>query len=250
MRVGFIGNGTLANEIARHISAVMPDFRISGVLVREVVDPALHTTDLEAFLRRPHDVVIECASQAALRQFGIAVLKAGFSLVPASIGALADDQFAKDLRAGAVVGKSQLRLPSGAIGGIDALAAAKHSGLEDVLYRGVMPRSSLAGFYKGHLPEHGMVFSGSAREAVAEFPKNANLTATIALAGVGLDATRVEIHIDDSLQRNVHELHARGGFGELSMTVQGMRISEKSPSSRIVAGSLAQAALGSNFLVL
>ncbi|CPL54796.1 L-aspartate dehydrogenase [Bordetella pertussis] len=85
---------------------------------------------------------------------------------------------------------------------------------------------------------------------MARFPKNVNLTGTIALAGIGFDRTRVEMLIDPDATANVHELLARGEFGDFHARVSGLRISESSPSSRIVAGSLAQAALGSGFLAL
>ncbi|CPL41599.1 L-aspartate dehydrogenase [Bordetella pertussis] len=110
------------------------------------------------------------------------------------------------LEAAAAAG-ARIRIPSGAMVGIDGLAAARHVG-------------------------------------------NVNLTGTIALAGIGFDRTRVEMLIDPDATANVHELLARGEFGDFHARVSGLRISESSPSSRIVAGSLAQAALGSGFLAL
>ncbi len=82
------------------------------------------------------------------------------------------------------------------------------------------------------------------------FPKNVNLTGTIALAGIGFDRTRVEVWVDPTATTNLHELHAEGAFGKFSVSINGVRIAPGSPSSRLVAGSLVQAALGSNYTSL
>ena len=70
------------------------------------------------------------------------------------------------------------------------------------------------------------------------------------MAGVGFDNTHVELIVDPSVSRNVHVLEASGAFGEFSVQVSGHRISETSPSSRIVPGSIAQAALGTGYTLL
>jgi len=195
-------------------------------------------------------VIVECAGQAALAQYGREILGAGVHLVPASVGALVDDGLRRSLLDAAMANHSQLRLPSGAIAGIDGLAAARHGGVDKVLYRGTMSPASLQRYVDEPLPEQGLVFSGPARVAVSKFPKNANLTGTIALAGIGFDETQVEMHTDPTVDSNIHELIVQGDFGHFHVKVSGRRISDTSSTSRIVAGSLAEAALGSAFLNL
>jgi aspartate dehydrogenase len=208
------------------------------------------SADAEEFMTFGHDVVIECAGQQALRDYGAAVLAHGVDLVPASVGALVDDGLRAALCTAAETGGGILRLPSGAIVGIDGLAAARHAGIDDVLYRGTMPPHALKSAGAVEMRARTVVFEGTAREAVAKYPKNANLTGTIALTGAGFDRTRVELIVDPAVERNVHELRVSGAFGEFEVRVSGYRIAESSPSSRLVAGSLVQAATGSNFTKL
>jgi len=171
--------------------------------------------------------------------------------VPASVGALVDEPYRMSLIRAAGKRSRQIRIPSGAMTGIDGLAAARLAGLDSVLYRGTMPAHALRNFEaRTPILRKTLVFQGSANEAVSRFPKNANLTGTIALAGIGFEATRVELYIDPDTEANIHELMASGAFGEFHVRVSGHRISETSPSSRIVPGSLVQAALGSAFILL
>ena len=44
------------------------------------------------------------------------------------------------------------------------------------------------------------IFEGVAREAAAAFPKSSNVTATLALATVGLDATQVRLVVEDHVK--------------------------------------------------
>lgn len=251
-RIGIIGYGALGKALEAHLESVSDGVEVVGYInsSRVVGNDGKHLASLDKLLETEPDVIVECAGQQVLSEHGLNVVRAGVDLVPASIGVLVHDQFRQELLAEARATGATVRMPSGAIVGIDGLAAARHGGLSDVLYRGTMPPVTLRAHYEGSLPESGLVFSGSAREAIALFPKNVNLTGTIALAGIGFDQTRVEMIVDPTLTANVHELFVKGEFGEFHVEVRGYRISDASPSSRIVAGSLAQAALGSNFTVL
>ncbi|WP_137921374.1 aspartate dehydrogenase [Hydrogenophaga sp. 2FB] len=251
--IGLIGYGA----IGRSVHALLERSgacKVDAILVRNAVEGAgtakvVHT--LDDFLGMRHDVVVECAGQSALRQYASAVVASGSHLVPASVGALVDDAFRIALCDVADRHHSHIRIPCGAMPGIDGLASARWVGLDRVVYRGTMPPHALKNF-DAATPIQGAacVFSGSAREAVQRFPKNANLTGTIALAGIGFDATRVEIHVDPAAAANIHELEAEGDFGKFQVKVAGNRIAASSPSSRIVPGSLVLAALGSGYTLL
>ena len=96
-------------------------------------------TDIDALLADKPNVVAECASHEAVREYGSSILSAGIDFVIISIGALADDHLRTSLQDAATAGHSRIVLPSGAIGGVDALVAARLSGLESVTYTGRKP---------------------------------------------------------------------------------------------------------------
>jgi aspartate dehydrogenase len=198
-------------------------------------------TDISAFLADAPTIVAECASHSAVRNYGPDILRAGCDLVVISIGALADDGLRQMLVAAAEAGGGRLILPPGAIGGIDALAAAKLSGLESVVYTGRKPPKAWRGtpaerlVALDSLAAPAVFFEGSARKAAAEYPFNANVAAALALAGIGFDATKVRLVADPAITRNVHEFAVSAGCGDFSIRLEG-RPSPANPKTSLMAG--------------
>lgn len=198
-------------------------------------------TDIAAMLADAPEVVAECAAHAAVRDFGPAVLAAGCDLVVISIGALADDGIRASLERAAMEGGGRLVLPAGAIGGIDALAAARLSGIEAVTYTGRKPPLAWRGtpaeqlLDLGALREPAVFFDGNAREAARDYPFNANVTATLALAGIGFEATRVRLVADPGVGRNLHEFTVSSGCGDFTVRLEG-RPSPVNPKTSLIAG--------------
>jgi aspartate dehydrogenase len=180
------------------------------------------------------DVVVEVAGHGALAQYGVAALKQGSDLVITSIGALADQALWLSLQQAAT--RSKILLPAGAVAGIDALAAARLGGLDQVRYSSRKPPASLSDTLP--LDQESVVFEGNARDAALQFPKNANVAATIALAGIGFEKTEVRIIADPALTQNVHVLEATGNFGTFTMTIAGRPLPSNPKSSSLTAMSL------------
>ncbi len=193
------------------------------------------------------DLVVECAGHQAMISHVPTLLRRGIDVIGVSNGALSDVQVATELEQAAIDGGSKLQLLAGAVGGMDTLSAARNAGLTRVRYRGIKPPEG----WKGSLAEktvdldaiEGPVthFKGTARQAATDYPKNANVAATVALAGVGLDDTLVELVADPALSVNRHEIEAVGAFGQFSFIVQGNALAGNPRSSALTAMSVVQA---------
>jgi aspartate dehydrogenase len=86
-----------------------------------------------------------------------------------------------------------------------------------------------------------ILYDGSATQAVTAFPKNVNVVASVSLAGIGFQRTQVRAIADPSIRVNIHNVQARGAFGELEITLRNIP-SPQNPRTSILASSSAIAA--------
>lgn len=249
--IAIIGCGAIGEAVAGYLA----DHK--GVVIgAAIIEPGMDSRARELFgedVEIAHtvddvvtrvDLAVDCAGHPALRQHGEAVLSRGINLVSVSSGALADASFYERLAAAARRGGTQLRVVSGAIGALDALSAGSVGTLTKVTYRGRKPPKGWRGspaeskLDLDTLSEATVHFSGSARNAALEYPKNANVAASVALAGIGFDETVVELIADPGITRNVHEIVAEGDFGCYDFRIEGNSLPDNPRSSAITAMSV------------
>ena len=205
-RVALLGCGAIADEFVRCLATLGEADRVVGAMAtsaglaaaRARVGGRFPVTDsIDELLALAPGLVIECAGQAALKAYAPRVLDAGLHCIVAATGAFADAQFVAALSARPGRDGARLWIPSGAIAGVDGLLAARTAGMEAVTYTSGKPPHAWDGTPAEHLLQGEArlrrveFFEGSAREAARDYPQNANVGATIALASLGLDRTRV-----------------------------------------------------------
>lgn len=253
-RVALIGFGAIGQAVAAELAAGTGGPRLEAVLVRpqyaedarrRLPETVSVRTELSALLDHDPDLVVECAGQEAVRSHAPDILRAGRRLMVVSTGALATPDFLDDLVAQARP-PAQLLVPAGAIAGLDGLGALKVAGLTSVTYTSTKPplawRNTPAEEVVAldALRERAVFFEGSARDAALRYPKNANLAATVALAGLGFERTTVRLVADPAAEGNTGTIHAESAIGAMSVTMAG-RASANPKTSASTACSLVHA---------
>lgn len=249
-RVGLIGLGAIGLSVARTArEAHAGEIDIVAALVqdpsrpRNAPLPPLVGTLSELLALRP-DVVVEVAGHEALRAYGADVLRAGIDLITVSAGALADPITCDLLLSAAAEGKARIRIPSGAIGALDAIAAAAVGGLDRVTHTTRKPaRALLPGDEAAALRAPRELFRGPARIGVMRYPESVNVAAAVSLAGIGFDRTELVVVADPSIDRNRHEVVAEGPFGSLRFEIANVPTDENPRTGRIVGMSIVRALL-------
>ena len=240
-RVGLIGCGTIGNQLALTIDSG----RVANALLVSVFDTITENaesltaklrvapatfTDSRKFLDSDIDIVVEAASQDAVRAFAIPVLEAGKDLMIMSVGALAEPEFLASLLAMAQKRNCKIFIPTGAVAGIDAIRSVREL-IERITLTTTKSPKSLAGapFFEARgvkvesIIKRTEIYSGPASEAVKLFPANVNVAAVLSLAGIGPAKTQVRIVADPDAVTNKHSIVATGSFGEIEITVNNVQ---------------------------
>ncbi|MEQ8510533.1 MAG: aspartate dehydrogenase [Rhodospirillaceae bacterium] len=248
VKLGLIGNGAIAGIVTRHCEASGGRLSIVGAAVTPEDGPSVgqHPTfvELSKVLALKPSLVIECAGQQAVQAHGPAILSAGIDLMIISVGALANDALTVELQTKAAQNSAKILIPAGALAGLDAIAAAKTAGLTSVSLTTRKPPHSwsgapgVAGIDLGEITQATVLFTGTSRAAALAFPKNANVAAAVALAGLGLDDTKVELIADPTVSRNIHKITAEGAFGILNVEVQAEPSPDNPKTSYLAALSI------------
>jgi aspartate dehydrogenase len=209
-KIGIIGCGAIGMLIAESVERRMV---ICDELILYDVDPkksealknSLHfrvtvVASLDEMLKLEPKLIVEAASQQAARDYVERVVSAGIDLIVMSTGALLDLK----------VQSSKVHVPSGAIGGLDALSSAALAGVDEVI---LTSRKNPRAFEMNNR-EAKVVYEGSAEEAARLYPREMNVAATLALTVKPAKVT-VQVVSDPTVQRNTHEFRVKWHFGEM-----------------------------------
>ena len=236
MKVGIIGCGAIANIITTSIVPEENDIEIAYFFDKDIERAenlasfagGIAALDFDDMLDDV-DLVLECASPNSVKQFAPKVLKKGKDMVVMSIGTFMDKEFYDEVLKIAKDNNAKIHLPSGAVVGLDGIKAVAKFGLEEV---SLVTRKSPKSLGKD-IDEEEVLFEGKASQAVKEFPLNINVAATISMAcNKDID---VKIIVDPNVDRNVHEITAKGDFGEFKTTTMNYPCAANPKTSMLAA---------------
>ncbi len=246
LRLGLIGAGAIGAHVVDFVARELSGrVEIPAVLVRSP-RPASdsgprYLTDPAAFLDIGFDVVLEGAGHRAVQDHVVPLLERGTRVIVTSIGAFTDDALYERCRQAAETGGTSLTLASAGIGALDILSGAAVGGLDAVEMTvrkdpSAWYGTAAEGLYDlAAMTEPTVIFDGTAREGAATYPQNVNISAAVALAGIGLDRTRLVIVADPTIDTHVITVEARGAFGSFSFTEDVAVAEENRKTGKIVA---------------
>jgi len=209
-KVGIIGCGAIATIIAKAVELKLivcdelilydKDKKKAEKLKYSLRFPATIVKGIEEMIMLKPKIVVEAASQQAARDYAGRIVAEGVDLIVMSTGALLD----LNLKS------SKIHVPSGAIGGLDALSSAALAGIEEVILTSRKNPRALGLNNR----EAKILYQGTAEEAARLYPREMNVAATLALT-VKPKSVKVQVISDPKVQRNTHELSLKWQFGEM-----------------------------------
>jgi aspartate dehydrogenase len=208
-----------------------------GRVAREIVI----VTDIGALVSARPALVVEAAGHEAVGAWGAALLERGVDFLITSAGALADARLRTALADAAQRGNATWDICAGAVGGLDILAAACLSGIDEVTYTSRKPPHAWRDTPAERLIDLSGIerattfYEGSAEAAARDYPQNANVAATIALKGAGFEKTRVRLMADPGIDRNVHEIIIHSACADVEIRISG-RPSPDNPKTSLTTG--------------
>lgn len=250
MRIGLIGGGTIARLVLEHVRrGELGAFEIAALLGRSggaararalaAEFGVAYVADRPALLAARPQAVIEAASHEAVRQHLVPLLEAGVGVVVLSAGALVDAALRQAAECAAAASGALLYVPSGGIGGLDALKAACLAGVDEVTIQVAKPPAAWKGI--PYVEARGIdldglraartLFEGPAREGIPHFPQNVNIAAVVSLAGIGTERTRLKVVADPALALNTHTIHVAGRAGRFSIVLENVPAPENPKTS-------------------
>lgn len=241
--VGLIGYGAIGRVVAHALA----DGRVPGATLACVVDRhgAAPRETIDDALQRC-DLIVEVASQQAVREYGRRVLDAGADLLVVSIGALAEPVFAECLLAPA---RGRLYFTPGAIGGLDLLAASRALGpFEHVTLTTTKRPATLVQPWMDHSTREALlnaagpleVYRGTAVDVPAHFPKSTNVAAAVALAVRSWNDITVSVCADPAAALTTHVIDATGPHGSYHFEIRNVPDETTPATSKVVPHAVLQ----------
>ncbi|GAB4357352.1 MAG: aspartate dehydrogenase [Gammaproteobacteria bacterium] len=217
MRVGILGCGNIAEFIAAEYDAgdIVAFYGRHPERCQKLAAKVGATVcgSVEEFLESDFDYLVEAASPQAVREHLLPALRAGKHAIVLSVAAFADADFYQSVAREATKLERIVRIPSGALFGLDNLKVGQVSEIRLLKLRTTKPPASLG----VEVRERTCLFRGGAFACSQAYPRNVNVAVAVALAG-GREP-EMELWADPDAERIEHLLILEGAFGRAEIRV-------------------------------
>ncbi|HWF37975.1 MAG TPA: aspartate dehydrogenase [Candidatus Acidoferrales bacterium] len=250
LRIGIFGVGAIGQTIATAVAAAQIDAQLVGLADKDTERAESFASTLSSPPRllplheliQRSDLVVEAASQEALREFVPKAMSASRDVLIMSVGGLLghEDWFRQ-----AEEKRCRIYVPSGAIAGLDGIKSACMGSVQSAMLTSRKPLAALRGtkYVVEHcvqldgLSEETVIFEGTAEEAARAFPTTSNVAASLRLAVDRNVPVCVRVVAVPGGSKNVHEIRVFGEFGRLSVDVENVPSKSNPRTSQLAAFS-------------
>lgn len=236
--VTVLGMGAVGHPVAYAIAqGQLPGLVLKSIATSSAVNTERHIEEIHALsdLSLPTavtparlsdgdtlgQIVVECLPPAFFKEIAECIIRSRRHLLAASVGGLLRNSYLIPLAQQMGV---RLLLPSGAIGGLDAVRAMAVDQSAQVHLSTEKPLSGFEqneyltqqGIKLSSVSEKTKLFSGNAADGIKHFPKNVNVVAALAFAGVGPERTQLSLWADPLRRFNKHSVSVKSASAELT----------------------------------
>lgn len=223
-KVGIIGYGTIGKYIFEKLSKdevefvfvfdrkAIADERIAGIFIDSAEEIARKCA-------LGLDLVIETATSQAVVELAPAILRFT-DMVVFSATAFADQEFQNRINQVCATYKHNIYVPHGAILGLDGIVDGK-----DVLQEVSITTTKRPENLGRTDTCRTILYEGSTRNVCRMYPRNVNVHAGIALAGLGFDKTQSKIISDPESPGNTHSIEIKAAGCKFKIDVVSEPIS-------------------------
>jgi aspartate dehydrogenase len=230
--VGLIGCGAIGTLVAQSVEkklATCDELILFDYVQKKAIDlknsidfPTTVVANLDEMLKLKPTIIVEAASQKAVKDYIKQITSQGIKLIVMSSGALIGSDYETD----------KIYVPSGAIGGLDAISSAALTNITQVVL--TTKKNPKAFDMDNKKPK--LIFEGSSEKAAKLFPRSMNVASTLSFI-VKPAKVQVRLISDPTIKRNTHEIKVEWRYGEMLLCFSNDPHPENPRTSALAAWS-------------